>query len=57
MKHILAKVLGWGQFGLAIVEQASNGHFPQNKAEWLALGYKLVLALAVHSAASTDGTK
>lgn len=57
MKHILAKVLGWGQLGLTAIEQASNGHFPQNKAEWIRLLTSAALAFAVHHAASTDGTK
>jgi hypothetical protein len=57
LKHTAAKIYGWGQLGLGIVEQASSGHFPQNKQEWFALGYKVLLALALHKAASTDGTK
>jgi hypothetical protein len=57
MKTILAKVLGWGQLALATVEQVSHGHFPQNKLEWSHLVTSALLALALHAAASTDGTK
>jgi hypothetical protein len=57
VKSIFAKVLGWGQFVLALLQQASSGHFPQNKTEWLQLISSAILAGAVHHASSTDGTK
>lgn len=57
MKHVWAKLLGWGQLALALVTQASNGHFPQNRNEWLHLLESAIIAAALHHAASTDGQK
>lgn len=57
MKQKIAKVLGWGQFAVALLAQASNGHFPQSGKEWLTLLGSAAMAGAVHHAASTDGSK
>lgn len=57
MKTVYAKLAGWGQLVLAVIEQASNGHFPQNKTEWIHLFTSTLVALAVHHSSSTDGTK
>lgn len=57
MKTTYAKLLGWGQFILEALTQASNGHFPQNRNEWAHLLASAAVALAVHHASSTDGTK
>jgi len=57
MKAKLAKILGWGQFVIALLAQASNGHFPQNGKEWFTLIGSAVTAYALHHASSTDGLK
>ena len=57
MKKYLARFFGWGQLAIAAVQQASNGHFPQNGKEWLTLLTSTFIALSVHHAAATDGTK
>ena len=56
-KSLFAKLLGWGQFVVVTAEQVSSGHFPQNKGEWFHFLTSLLLALAVHGAASTEGLK
>ncbi len=57
MKVFWARFFGWGQLAIVAVQQTSNGHFPQNKSEWVTLLTSAALAMSVHHAAATDGTK
>jgi len=57
VKTFWAKFFGWGQLVVVTLQQASAGHFPQNKSEWFSLVTSALLAGAVHHASSTDGTK
>ena len=57
MKVFWARFFGWGQLAIVAIQQASNGHFPQNKSEWVTLLTSAALAMSVHHAAATDGTK
>lgn len=57
--HVLAKILGWGQFGLNLVGQATaNGaSAPHGWQQWLAMGASFAMALGMHASSNTDGTK
>lgn len=57
MKSVWAKIFGWGQFAVAIANQVSQGHIPQNKTEWSVFLTSLLIALGTHHASGTDGTK
>ena len=58
MKHILAKIAGWGQFGLNLVGQMQQApSAPHGALQWITLAGSLVTAVAVHAASSTDGSK
>jgi hypothetical protein len=54
----VAKYLGWGQLVLVALQQAiaANG-IPHTANAWLTLLGSAALAVAVHHASSTDGTK
>jgi hypothetical protein len=54
---IWAKIFGWVQFGLQTVAQVSTGGVPHNWHDWLSLIASGALAVGMHAAASTDGTK
>lgn len=57
MKHWLAKIAGWGQFGLNLAGQLSQpgAPTPHGALQWTQLVGSLVTAVAVHAASSTDG--
>lgn len=57
LNHVKAKLLAIGVIILAAAEQASTGHFPQNKAEWAHFALAFVTALGLRFAAATDGTR
>ena len=55
---ILAKVLGWVQFGISAVAQGTQaGGLPHGAFSWLTLFGSLATAIALHHASSTDGSK
>jgi hypothetical protein len=57
MNHWLAKIAGWTQFGLTALNQLSQAGTPHGWAAWLTTIASGVLAVGVHAAAKTDGTK
>lgn len=54
-----AKVFGWVNFALQYIGQASQGggFAPHGWAGWLGLLGSGAVAVAVHAASGTDGTK
>ena len=58
MKAFWAKFLAWGQLAIVALDQSIAAHgVPSKPSQWLAILGSAVLALAIHGAASTDGTK
>ena len=57
--HILAKILGWAQFGVQlfsqVAQQVQPGGAPHGAFSWITLLSSLGVAVGVHAAASTDG--
>ena len=53
--HILAKISGWGMFGLQLVQQVSS-NAPHGASSWLTTIAGLMAAIGIHAASSTDGT-
>jgi len=56
MTHILAKTLGWLQFGITAAGQVFSSA-PHGWAGWLTSLASLAAAIGIHAASSTDGTK
>jgi hypothetical protein len=55
---ILAKILGWAQFGISAVAQGTQASgLPHGAFGWLTLLGSLATAVALHHASSTDGSK
>jgi hypothetical protein len=58
MKAFFARFAGWGQFGLECLDKAIANHgVPKTPHDWVPILGSAALALAVHFAAGTDGTK
>jgi hypothetical protein len=57
MNSILAKILGWGQFGLSVLGQVATSGAPHGAFGWLGLAGSLLTAVALHASSNTDGTK
>jgi len=56
MWNVLAKIGGWAQFGVAVLDKVVATH-PTHLTDWLALTVSLLAAVGIHAAASTDGAK
>lgn len=58
MKAFLARLAGWGQFGINAIDASlqSNG-VPKSPHDWLRIFGSAALAIAVHFASGTDGSK
>ncbi len=54
--HVLAKVFGWAQFILQLVNQAAHGGLPHGPGGWIGLIGSLAAAVGIHAASSTSGT-
>lgn len=54
---LVGKVMGWGQFGLQCFQQLATTGVPHTTLGWLTTIGSLVMAVGMHAAASTDGTK
>ena len=56
-----AKIAGWMQFAIVtfsqVAQQFGTSGAPHGAFNWIGLGASLLTAIAVHGAASTDGTK
>lgn len=58
MKQFWAKVLGFGVFGLAAIDASLNAHgIPKTPHDWLTVLGGAAAWIAIHKAASTDGTR
>lgn len=57
MNSNLAKIFGWGQFGLQVVGTAVQQGLPHGLFGWLGLVTSLLTAVGVHAASATDGVK
>jgi hypothetical protein len=56
--HLLAKIMGWGQFALTTLGQlATSGGLPHGPVGWITLAGSLLAAGGIHASANTDGTK
>lgn len=54
---LVGKVTGWGQFGLQLFSQVAATGLPHNAVGWVALAGSLAMAIGMHAASSTDGSK
>lgn len=57
MNHWLAKIMGWTQFGLQALQQVSQSGQPHGWASWVTTIASGALAVGMHAASNTDGTK
>lgn len=53
----IAKIFGWGQFGLNTVGTLIGNGLPHGAFGWLGILTSLLTAVGVHAASTTDGTK
>jgi len=56
MSHWLAKIVGWGQFGIVTIGQLAQAQ-PHGWAQWLTVVASGLAAIGIHAASNTDGTK
>jgi hypothetical protein len=54
--HVYAKIFGWAQFLLAILNQATQGGLPHGAGGWIGLIGSLAAAVGIHAASNTSGT-
>lgn len=55
--HTLAKILGWFQFLATTAGTVLKDGVPHGAGGWLGLLGSLGMAIGIHAASSTDGTK
>jgi len=56
--HVLAKIMGWLQFGMGALGQVTqSGGTPHGWAAWLTMLASLGAAIGIHASSNTDGTK
>lgn len=57
MKALYAKVLGWGQLGITVLDQTMQAHGGPGRVHWLPILTSTLVAVAIHFSSSTDGIK
>jgi len=56
--HLLAKIMGWAQFGLTTLGQVTDaGGLPHGPVGWIGLAGSLLAAIGIHASSNTDGTR
>jgi len=53
----VAKVAGWLQFAGQFFSQVASSGLPHNAVGWAGLAGSLLLAVGMHAAGTTDGSK
>lgn len=54
---VLAKIMGWGQFGLQLLGGLTTNGVPHGVFGWLTFAGSLAAAIGIHASSNADGTK